>query len=137
MNAFGSFETGYSNLSLEDQVYLIQSNIIRKVAREGPCVIVGRCADYILKDMSNVVNIFIWADLESRKTRAIERYGLEEKKAEEEVLRIDKGRINYYKYHSGERWGRAENYHLSIKSDYLGIDHTVDVIAKFLTAARP
>jgi CMP/dCMP kinase len=132
MNAYGNQDLGFTHLSLDDQIYLAQSNVIRKVAAEGPCVIVGRCADYILKDLANVVNIFIWADLECRKNRAINQYHLPRNKAEEEILKMDKRRANYYNYHANDKWGKAENYHLSIKSDYVGIDNAVDCIVCFL-----
>jgi cytidylate kinase len=72
MNAYGNQEIGFTHLSLDDQLYLAQSNVIRKVAAEGPCVIVGRCADYVLRDVSNVVNVFIWADIEARKMLSIQ-----------------------------------------------------------------
>lgn len=132
MNAYGNHELGFAHLSLDDRIYLAQSDIIRKVAAEGSCVIVGRCADYILKDNPNVVNIFVWADLTSRVNRAIKCYDLAKAKAEENILKIDKRRANYYNYHANEKWGRAENYHLSIKSDYLGIENAVECIKMFV-----
>ncbi len=132
MNAYGSQDIGFTHLSLDDQLYLAQSGVIRKVAAEGPCVIVGRCADYVLRDIGNVVNVFIWADLEARKKRAIEKYHIKESKAEEELLRTDKRRANYYNYHAGGKWGRAQNYHLSLRSDYTGIDNAVECILTYL-----
>lgn len=132
MSAYGSQDLGFANLSLDDRIYLAQSDVIRKVATEGPCVIVGRCADYILKEKPNVVNVFIWADLKNRVERAITMYNMPEKKAEENILKIDKRRANYYNYHANEKWGRAENYHLSIKSDYVGIDNAVEVIKLYV-----
>jgi cytidylate kinase len=132
MNAYGSQDIGFAHLSLDDRLYLAQSDVIRKVAKEGPCVIVGRCADYVLRDFDNVVNIFIWADLEERKKRAVSQYHLMESKAEEEILKTDKRRANYYNYHASEKWGKAENYHLSLRSDYIGIDNSVDCILRYL-----
>ncbi|MDF2483886.1 MAG: hypothetical protein K0R46_54 [Herbinix sp.] len=132
MNAYGNQDIGYTHLSLDDQLYLAQSNVIRKVAEEGPCVVVGRCADYVLRDFNNVVNIFIWADIEARKKRAIEQYNLKANKAEEEILRTDRRRANYYNYHASEKWGKAENYHLSIRSDYVGVDNAVECILNYL-----
>lgn len=132
LNAYGSQELGFTHLSLDDRIYLVQSDVIRKVAQEGPCVIVGRCADYILKDMPDVVNIFIWADLEFRKKRAIELEHLPKDKVEEEIRRIDKRRANYYNYHANEKWGKAENYHLSLCSDYIGIDNCVECIKNYI-----
>ena len=132
MNSYGNQELGFSHLSLDDRIYLAQSDVIRKVAAEGPCVIVGRCADYILKDMDDVVNIFVWADIQFRIERAIRIDGLAENKAEDNILKIDKRRANYYNYHASEKWGRAENYHLSVNSSYAGIDHTVEIIRAFI-----
>lgn len=136
MNTYGNQELGFSHLSLDDRIYLAQSDVIRKVAAEGPCVIVGRCADYILKDMKNVVNVFIWGDLPFRIKRAIEVENLSPNKAQENILKIDKRRANYYNYHASEKWGRAENYHLSLKSSYIGVDNCVDCIIEFLKHAQ-
>ncbi|WP_313132019.1 cytidylate kinase-like family protein [Anaerocolumna sp.] len=132
LNAYGSQELGFTHLSLDDRIYLVQSDVIRKVAQEGPCVIVGRCADYILKDMPDVVNIFIWASLEFRKKRAMELDHMPKDKVEEEIRRIDKRRANYYNYHANEKWGKAENYHLSLRSDYIGIDNCVECIKNYI-----
>lgn len=136
MGAYGNQDIGFTHLSLDDQLYLAQSSVIRKVAEEGPCVIVGRCADYVLRDYQDVVHIFIWADMEFRKKRIIDQYGIKENKAEEEIIKTDKRRANYYNYHADEKWGKAENYHLSIKSDFGGIDHTVDCILRFLECRK-
>lgn len=132
MNAYGTHDLGYSNLSIDDRIYLAQAEVIRKVASEGPCVIVGRCADYILKDHKEVVNIFIWADINERVKRATSIYSLPEHKAEENIIKIDKRRANYYNYHANEKWGKVENYHLSIKSNYSGIDNAVECIKMFI-----
>ena len=136
MNSYGNQEMGFTHLSLDDRIFLAQSDVIRKVAAEGPCVIVGRCADYVLKDFDNVINVFIWADMPFRRERAIRIDGLPENKAEENILKIDKRRANYYNYHASEKWGRAENYHLSVKSSYAGIDHAVKVICTFIEGSE-
>jgi cytidylate kinase len=136
MSSYGSQDLGFSHLSLDDRIYLAQSNVIRKVAEEGPCIVIGRCADYILKDLDNVVHIFIHASLPFRTQRAIEVEGVDPNRAEEIVLKNDKRRGNYYNYHSGEKWGLAPNYHLSIDSSYLGIDHAVDSIYTFLMGLK-
>lgn len=132
MNAYGSIEFGVPGLSLDDRIFLAQSTVIRKVAEEGPCVIVGRCADYILKDFPNTFHVFVWADISTRVERATTLYGLSELKAEENIVKTDKRRANYYNYHANERWGMASNYHLSIKSDYLGVDYSVEYIKRFI-----
>jgi cytidylate kinase len=136
MNSYGNQDIGFTHLSLDDQLYLAQSNAIRKIAAEGPCVIVGRCADYVLRDVSNVIHIFIWADIAARKKRAVKFYQVKENKAEEEILKIDKRRANYYNYHADGKWGKAENYHLSIRSDSVGIDNSVDCILQYLEFAK-
>jgi len=129
----GNHETGsYTNLSLDDRIYLAQTDVIRKVAAEGPCVIVGRCADYILKEMDNVVNIFVCADMKSRVERAVNVHGMSPNKIEESIRKIDKRRANYYNYHSCEQWGRAQNYHLCVNSGAIGIDNAVACIKAYV-----
>ena len=132
MNVFTNQDVGFAGLSLDDRIFLAQSNVIRKVAEEGPCVIVGRCADYILKDTDDVVNIFISADLDFRIKRSIEVDNLASGHAAETVAKKDKSRGNYYRYHAGERWDNLFNYDLSIRSDLIGIDQTVACIKKYV-----
>lgn len=134
MNAFGTQDFGFSSLSLDDKIFLAQSNIIRKVAQEGPCVIVGRCADYVLKDMENVISVFLYANLDARIMRAVQLYGISKDKAAEEVTKHDKRRANYYNYHTSEKWGTIYNYALSLRTDYGGIDHTVQVIKQYVSS---
>ncbi len=132
MSAYSNQDLGFAHLSLDDRIYLAQSDVIRKVAQEGPCVIVGRCADYVLKDMPGVINIFIWADIDFRIKRVMESDNLNEAKAAERIHKIDKGRANYYNYHATEKWGRAENYHLSVRSDYIGADNCACCIKSYI-----
>lgn len=132
MNAYGNQEMGFSHLSLDDRIYLAQASIIRKVAADGPCVIVGRCADYVLKDVENVVHVFIWADMPFRVERAIRIDGMSPNKIEDNIRKMDKRRANYYNYHSCEQWGRAQNYHLSINSSCIGIDNAVECIREYV-----
>ncbi len=136
MNSYGNQELGFSHLSLDDRIYLAQSDVIRKVAAEGPCVIVGRCADYILKEIGNVINVFIWADLDFRVDRAIRIDHMDQNKIEDNILKIDKRRANYYNYHASEKWGRAENYHLSLKSSLIGIDGCVELIKRYVELSQ-
>lgn len=128
MSSYGSQDLGFSNLSLDDRIYLAQSNVIRKVAEEGPCIVIGRCSHYVLKDLENAVHLFIHADMPFRIERAIRVEGVDPARAEEIVLKNDKRRANYYNYHSGEKWGIASNYHFSVDSSLFGIDRTVDCI---------
>ena len=132
MNVFSSQDVGFSGLSLDDRIFLAQSKVIRNVAKEGPCVIVGRCADYILKNQENVVNLFIRATLDFRIKRAIEVEGIPKEKSAEMVMKKDKSRANYYKYLSGERWDNVLNYDFAIRSDLCGIDGTVACLKAYL-----
>lgn len=132
MNAYGNQELGFSQLSLDDRIYLASSDVIRRVAGEGPCVIVGRCADHVLKEHPGVINVFIWANLEFRIKRIMEQEKLSAAKAEEMIQKMDKRRANYYNYHASEKWGRSENYHLSIRSDFVGMDHCADCIKSYI-----
>lgn len=132
LNVFGTH--GYSKevLSIDDKVFLAQSDIIRKVANEGPCVIIGRCADYILRDQVKAVNVFLWGQIEARIQRAIEVYGMSHSKAEENVLKVDKKRANYYNYHSDRKWGRSDNYDISLQTDIIGIENTAKMIINYI-----
>ncbi len=132
INVYGNQDFGFSGLSLDDRIFLAQSNVIRKIAEEGPCVIVGRCADYVLKEREDVVNIFISASMDYRLKRAIVQYGLEEKKAAGIILKNDKRRGNYYNYHVGEKWTNLNNYDLVVRSDVMGIDNAVECICTYL-----
>lgn len=136
MNVFTNQDVGFAGLSLDDRIFLAQSNVIRKVAEEGPCVIVGRCADYILKDQENVVKIFISADLDFRIKRSIEIDKLDPGHAAETVAKKDKSRGNYYRYHAGERWDNLFNYDLVLRSSLVGIDKTVSCIRGYVEGLR-
>ena len=132
INVYGNQDFGFSGLSLDDRIFLAQSNVIRKIAEEGPCVIVGRCADYVLKEREDVINIFISASMDYRLKRAIGQYGLDEKKAAGIILKNDKRRGNYYNYHVGERWTNLNNYDLVVRSDVMGIERAVECICTYL-----
>lgn len=134
MNVYSSKEAGLSGLSLDDRIFIAQSNIIKKIASEGPCVIVGRSADYVLKDFDNVVNLFVHASMDFRMKRAVEIDDVPQNKAAEIVLKKDKSRANYYKYHVGERWDNVLNYDMAIRSDLCGIDGTVKCLTAYLDA---
>ncbi len=130
LSMFGSAD-GMYGLPLADKVYIAQSEIIKKCASEGPCVIVGRCSDYVLKEFPNVINFFIHSDENSKVERAVKYYGIESDKALSELKKKDKKRANYYNYYTSQAWGAYENYHLSINSDAVGIDAAVDILAAY------
>lgn len=125
----GGGMAGTSNeMPFNDKVFLIQSQIIRDVALRGSCVIVGRCADYVLKNRDDAVHVYIYADLAERIHRAVEVYGVDAAKAEEVVTKTDKRRSAYYTYYAGRKWGRAENYDLSLNSGKLGDEACIQIL---------
>lgn len=115
---------------ISDRLYIIQHNIIKKLASEGPCVIVGRCSDYILREEPNALHVFVHADNGFRARRIVELYGERDSAPFKRLDEKDKKRAVYYKNYTGRTWGRCENYDLSLNSGKLGIDRCVDVIVQ-------
>ena len=128
LSMYGS-TTGTFNMPLGDQVFLIQSDIIKKVANEGPCIIIGRCADYILRDFPNCFSIFLHAPLDQRLERVVDSYGTDPLRAKDFVTKADKKRAVYYSHFTGEKWGAAENYHITVDTSRLGLTGTADALA--------
>ena len=119
--------------SLYDNLFIAQRKVILDIAKEGKLVIVGRCADYILKDRDNVFNVFVYADFNERAKRIIQEYGERNDKSIEKRLKDrDQKRKVYYKTYTGQEWGDPHNYDLSINSSSLGIDNTVELLYKFI-----
>ena len=121
-----------ADMPLNHKLFLAQFDAIKKIAEEGSCVIVGRCADYVLREEKNVLHFFINADLASKKKRILERYDIEKDKAMDFIKKTDKNRANYYNYYSDMKWGEAKNYDLCINSSTLGIDGTVKILKAFI-----
>ena len=119
-----------NGVSLQDEIYFIQNKIIKDLANKGACVIVGRCADYILREREDVLNVFIHADMESKLDRAVTYFGITKDQAPALLKKKDKARSNHYKYYTDQDWGMASNYDLCLNSGILGIDGCVDVILK-------
>ena len=119
---------GSSGLSMHDKLYIEQTKIIEELADEGSCVIVGRCADYILRSRKDCLHVFIHADMESRAKHIVERYGDREKSPEKRLTEKDQKRKVYYKNYTGRNWGQAQNYHLCLNSGTLGEDACVQII---------
>ena len=128
LTMFGS--VGLNGMSLTDQLYLAQSNVIREMAEESSCVIVGRCADFILQDKADCLKVFIHADLAFRAKRIVEVYGEREQSPEERLRDKDKRRAAYHRFYTNMKWGHAQNYHLTLDSGVIGIDKCVDIIAQ-------
>ena len=115
-----------------ESLFQIQSDVIRKVAAEQSCILVGRCADYILRDNPRCVNVFISSSREDRIARLCHLHSISEDAAEEKMNKADKRRAEYYNYYSYKTWGAAATYHLCIDSSVLGIDETVSYIEEFV-----
>lgn len=132
----GSPITGISEMSLSDRMFLIQTEMIEQIAEKGPCVIVGRCADYILAERSDVLNVYIHANIRDRIERAQHDYEVDERDVEGSIKKTDKRRANYYNYYTDRKWGRAENYDVCLNTSTFGIDHTVDIILNLLNEEK-
>ncbi len=118
----------YAGLSNSDELFLNEANIIKDLAQKESCVIIGRCADFILKEQENVIKVFIYSDMENKIKRATEIYEVDRKNAEKEITKINKLRANHYKYYTGKEWNDFRNYDISINSDTLGVEKTADII---------
>ena len=130
--SFGYNASSFVDMPISHKVFLAQFDTIKKVAEEGPCVIVGRCADYALAGKINVVHLFIYADEESKVQRVMEKYSLTESKAKDMIIKKDKQRQSYYNYYSSKKWGRADSYDLCINSSVLGVEGTVRLITQYV-----
>ena len=122
----------YSGLSNSDELFIKESELIKKVANENSCVIVGRCADFILKENKNVFKVFVYSNMENKIKRTTNIYGLDKNKAEKEINRINKLRANHYKYYTEKDWNNPENYDICINSDSLGVEKAADLICEML-----
>ena len=117
----------------EDELFNAEFSIINDLYEKESCIIVGRCADYILKDKKDVINVFVYSSTENKIKRAINYYNIKEKDAQKTIKQINKQRANHYKHYTQRQWGNPENYDICINSDYLGIEKSVDVIAEMLS----
>lgn len=123
--AFSSRTFGPTN---EDYLWSIQQKVILDLAEKGPCVIVGRCADYILRDKASCLTAFIHASLEYRAERIVNVYGEREESPEQRIREKDKRRAAYHRFYTNMKWGYAKNYHISLDSGVLGIEKCVELL---------
>ena len=121
-------DAGTLALNNQDELFVEESNLIKNLAETEPCVIIGRCSNYVLKDNKNVLNVFISSDMKDKIKRVTTFYNIRKEDAEKEIKRIDKERANHYKHYTGEEWGRSSDYDICINSDSLGIDSAVNLI---------
>ena len=135
MSAFMLHAGGYGlneNFRLNMQVVSAQFDAIREIASNGDCIFVGRCADYILRDRSDLVSVFILGDMDERLKCLERRQGLDVATARKKIKEVDKDRSSFYKYYSDQVWGDAQNYDLCINSSRLGVEGTVKVIMDYI-----
>ncbi len=120
----------YSAMSPGDKLFLLQNNLIKEIAEKGPCIIIGRCADYILRDRDDVLNVFITCDIDGRIERCIKYYGIDEKEAAKMLKKKDRARASKYNYYAGKEWGVAKNYDVTLNSGSFGVEKCAEMIAK-------
>ena len=126
--SFGYSSSGFSDMPMNHKIFLAQFDAIKKLAGEGPCVMVGRCADYALADWNDCFSIFVHADLDWRINRIASKHGKTPKEAKDMITKTDKSRASYYNYYTNKKWGAARSYNLCIDSGKLGIDYATEAI---------
>ena len=127
---FGGGVVGMNDMPINDKLFLIQADIIRKAAEKGACVIVGRCADYVLRERKDCLKVFIHADRDSRLRRAVEKYGIDPAKVSDFLTKKDKQRANYYNFYTNKKWDSMQNYDLTIDSSVFTSEQAVELIIK-------
>ncbi len=121
----------FQNISNDDALFLAESNAIKEISKKGSCVIVGRCADYILKEEKNVFRIFLYSDLENKINRVTKYYGISKNPAKE-IEKVNKARERHYEHYTDMKWKDASHYELCLNVDLLGVEKTADLIVKVL-----
>lgn len=113
-------------------LFIEQFKAIKKLADKGSCIFIGRCSDYVLKDRSNVINLFFHSSTEKRCKCISERLNISNEKALQQLTKKDKNRASYYKYYTEQRWGDAKNYNLSVDTSIVGIEGAVNIVLKYI-----
>jgi len=132
-NVLDVFNSGYyAGLNNSDELFIKEAELIKEVSNEESCVIIGRCADFILKDKENVFKVFVYSNTENKIKRVTKIYGLNEEKAKKEIKRIDKLRANHYKYYTEREWKDNSNYDICINSDTLGVEKSANLICEII-----
>lgn len=125
-----------SDFVSDQNIFNYQAKIIKDLAEKGPCIIIGRCADFILKDMENVLKVFVWAPFDKCVDTVCELQSISKKDAEKKIKTIDRHRSNYYKHYTGRSWQDYSNYDICLNSEKLGFDKTCDVIIDYLNTLK-
>jgi hypothetical protein len=131
-NTWGGGSNYYQSNFSQESLFKFQSDAIRKAAGEGSCVFVGRCADYVLRDFPNVVNIFVTASLEARVALFMKEKNVSHDEAVKRIQHVENRRASYYNYYTGKKWGHAESYDLCVNASLLGSAETARLIAQFV-----
>ena len=119
-------------MPINHKIFLAQFDAIKKIANEGPCILVGRCADYALEGYPNLLSVFIHADLAARIKRIAKKYDLTDAKAKDLIIKTNKKRASYYNYYTDKRWGDADSYDVCLDSSVLGLEGTAEAIIKLI-----
>lgn len=127
------YSTYFDSVNTNDRVFRLKAQMIRELADQGPCVIVGRCADYVLRDDPGLISIFIAAPMAARVERIQKLYpNLHDNAPAALIRQTDKSRANYYNYNTDRKWGSIDNYHLCVDSSRLGVQGTIDMLADYV-----
>lgn len=129
-NIWGGNNMLERDLPITDRIFIAQAGIIKKIAQEESAVIVGRCADDILRNSPNCIKVYIYADMQFRLNRIGKIQGISDEKAVREIRRMDKKRANYYNYFTDKKWGQVENYTLAINTAEVGVDGAFEIIKR-------
>lgn len=124
---------GGDSMSVNEKLFLTQFDVITEIGMQGEGVIVGRCADYVLREITDVTNVFIFSEMEDRIRRCVDVYGEDEDAVISKIKMYDKARRNYYNYHTSQKWGDYTNYNLMINSSRLSIDACAEMIIDYVT----
>lgn len=127
-----SFREMYGQTSVEEQLFLTQFNLIKRIAAEENCVIVGRCSDYILRDREDAIHVHIYADEKLRAERIVDVYGEREDSPEKRIKDKDKKRKTYYEYYTERKWGDVKNYNICLDTGVLGIEYCIDILVDIM-----
>lgn len=130
--SFGYNSSHYVDMPISQKIFLAQFDTIKKIADEGPCVIVGRCADYALADYDNCLSLFVYANEEDKIKHIMTNHNVTETEAKNMMIKQDKQRQSYYNYYTSKKWGRADSYDICINSSILGIEGSVTLIKQFV-----
>lgn len=133
--SYGFSNSGY-HINLNQQAFQATYDTIKKIGDQGPCVIVGRCADYALRHNDKLVKVFIYAPLDKRVKTVSDRFNLTEDKARTQIIKEDKGRASYYNYYTSKKWGDMNSYDICINSSLLDIDKTVDYLIEYIKVIK-